>query len=476
MGEIIMGEVLPLFGVASAGGIAQWKTAGYKAVDDLVERLGEQVAGKDFEEISELLFREGKAVTNGIFAEVIKSEGAEFMAATTHVCQECGRTLCSQGIMSRKVESRHGVMRIERPYFYCKPCKQGYFPFDEAMGIAPGRKQHDLERAAAELFAELPHERAAELFEKLTGIRMTAHCMHELSEELGEVSDQATVLPSRKQVEAEIEKASKGKVWRPILVAAVDGAHVPTRPEAESRSKKRGPGEWREAKGFRIYLIGQDKITQLMSWHQIVDDEQLGEALKFAATLIPQEKVRVALLADGAKWIWTQLKEAFPKGKEILDYYHCSERVHKVADLQYPKDQNRQALWVESTMARLNEGEVEAVIWGLQRMQSETEVAAEEIRVLIGYLRNNSHRIDYKAFKRGQYPRGSGGVESANKFICHVRMKRSGAWWYVINGNAMLRLRCSLYNGTFDDVFAKYKRRKRSSRTATTTVQSANKK
>jgi hypothetical protein len=78
------------------------------------------------------------------------------------------------------------------------------------------------------------------------------------------------------------------------------------------------------------------------------------------------------------------------------------------------------------------------------------------------YLNNNAHRINYKVVKRGQYPRGPGGIKSANKFICHVRMKRSGAWWYVINGNAMLRLRCSVYNGTFNEVFARYKRIHRS--------------
>jgi hypothetical protein len=76
-------------------------------------------------------------------------------------------------------------------------------------------------------------------------------------------------------------------------------------------------------------------------------------------------------------------------------------------------------------MARLYFGEVESVIWGLQRMKASSDLAAEEIRKLIGYLKNNAHRIDYDSFKRGQYPRGSGGIESANKFICHVRMKRS---------------------------------------------------
>jgi hypothetical protein len=38
----------------------------------------------------------------------------------------------------------------------------------------------------------------------------------------------------------------------------------------------------------------------------------------------------------------------------------------------------------------------------------------------------------------------------------HVRLKRSGAWWLEANGNAMLRIRCALYNGTFNQIFADY--------------------
>jgi hypothetical protein len=47
----------------------------------------------------------------------------------------------------------------------------------------------------------------------------------------------------------------------------------------------------------------------------------------------------------------------------------------------------------------------------------------------------------------------SGGIESANKFISRVRLKRSGAWWYVEQANMMLALRCAKYNGTFARVF-----------------------
>ncbi len=290
---------------------------------------------------------------------------------------------------------------------------------------------------------------------------MSDHCQHEVAGQLGEVADLVRVLPSRQRVEAVIEKASQGRVWRPVLVVAADGSVLPTRPGAKGRSHKRGAGEWKEAKGFRIYLVGQERIEQTMSWHQIATEEEFGQALRYAAELIPVESVRVALVGDGAKWVWTHLSAAFPTGKEILDYYHCSEHVHQLAKVQFGNDEYQQVLWIESAMARLYFGEVESVIWGLQRMNPSCDLAAEEKRKLIGYLKNNAHRIDYDSFKRGQYPRGSGGIESANKFICHVRMKRSGAWWYTINGNQMLRLRCAFYNETFDQVFARYKRLKR---------------
>jgi len=54
---------------------------------------------------------------------------------------------------------------------------------------------------------------------------------------------------------------------------------------------------------------------------------------------------------------------------------------------------------------------------------------------------------------------GSGGIESANKFICHTRLRRSGAWWYEINSNQMLALRCAKYNNTLDQVFVRHQER-----------------
>lgn len=404
-----------------------------------------------------MLEEPAKEVTAAVFGGILSSLGKEELRATSCHCPECGKLLRSPRDRRRTLDTQYGRISVERPYFYCKPCHRGVLPFDVKLGLAPTCKQYDLQKKAAPLLAELPFERAAELFKTLTGCDMSNHALHDLAKGLSAASEIASVLPTRHAIEKVIEENGQGCVWRPMVVVSADGAHLPTRPAVGSRESKRGPGEWREAKGFRFYMVGQERTVQLLSWHQIATEEEFGEALRFASTLIPQDKVRIALVADGAAWIWKHLQVAFPAGKEILDYYHCSEHVHKLADKQYFDDQDRQALWIESTMARLNEGDVESVVWGLQRMTPANPVAASEIEKLITYLRNNAHRIDYKKMKRGQYPRGSGGIESANKFICHVRMKRSGAWWYVINGNDMLRLRCSIHNGTFDEVFKRYK-------------------
>jgi hypothetical protein len=100
------------------------------------------------------------------------------------------------------------------------------------------------------------------------------------------------------------------------------------------------------------------------------------------------------------------------------------------------------------------------VLGGLRRMPPTSDEALNAIDNCWMHLHAHRGRTTYRTFRRGGYPLGSGGMESANKFICHVRLKRSGAWWYEENSNQLLALRCAKYNGTFDRVFARFQRQK----------------
>ena len=112
-------------------------------------------------------------------------------------------------------------------------------------------------------------------------------------------------------------------------------------------------------------------------------------------------------------------------------------------------------------MTRLYLGKVGWVLGGLQRMQAQSDEAAKAIAHCWDYLDEHRGRTMDQKLRRGGYPLGSGGIESSNQFMCHVRLKRSGAWWYEGNSNQMLALRCAKYNGTLDQVFGRYQLRLR---------------
>jgi hypothetical protein len=99
---------------------------------------------------------------------------------------------------------------------------------------------------------------------------------------------------------------------------------------------------------------------------------------------------------------------------------------------------------------------VQGGIWGLQRMQPTDAQAAEEIDKLMCSRQRHQERVDYRFARQCGDSMGSGGIESANKFICHICIRSSGAWWYVTNANQMPALRCVKYNGTFDRLFERY--------------------
>jgi Uncharacterised protein family (UPF0236) len=422
------------------------------------------------EELTHAVFARRQELTGQITEALVVQRHVQVLQQRTLPCPQCKRLLPARPAPPRTVHTMVGEVCLSRPYFYCPACQQGFTPLDDALRLSERRTQWDLQQAAARLAAEVPFATAQELFTQLTGLSLSDHTIHAVAGEMGQELGVLDVSPPAAEMAQRVTEMAAGQTWRPILVLGIDGAYVPTRPEQakepttgrrRTRARRAGwQGEWKEAKGFRFYLVDKERIVHLLSWHQVQTDEQAAEALRQVkvAGLIPEDQVRLCVLGDGAKWIWNQVKTLFPTAVQILDYYHCREHVHKVGSLQFIEDAVQGQEWVEAMMARLFWGYVDWAIEGLEALQPRDSQAAEEIRKLIGFLRNNAERLHYRTARKGGYPLGSGGIEAANKGISHVRLKRSGAWWYLEQANHMLALRCAIYNGTFERVFEAYKR------------------
>ena len=439
-------------------------------LDDLQAQLPEPEA--TLAQITETVWALRQDLTGSLTEAVVEHAHCFEYMRKEIVCETCPCVLTTRPAVPRTVETMVGRIRLERPYFYCRVCREGRYPLDEALGLTPGRTQLDVQKAAAKLVIETAYDEAKALFHDLTGIHLGSERMHTLSNRAAQGLGVLDVAPSREQIDERIDQVAADKWRRPVVVLGIDGAFAPTRPESarghclgRRRQRARRPtwkGQWREVKGFRFYLIDGQRIVHLLSWHQVQNEAELGEALKEVkeANLIPEDRVRLCVICDGASWIWEHVESLFSRLRQVLDYYHCSDYLHRMAKAQYGDTQQAHE-WVEATLTRLYLGKISAVLGGLKRMQATSEEAQQAISNCWAFLNQHRGRTHYLQLRRGGYPLGSGGIESANKFICHTRLKRSGAWWYELNCNQMLALRCAKYNGTLDQVFVRHQERLR---------------
>jgi len=187
-----------------------------------------------------------------------------------------------------------------------------------------------MQKAGARLAAEVPVETAQELLAELTGLSLSAHTVQAVGGELSHQLDVLEVSPTAAAMAERVAELAVGKTWRPVLVWAIDGALVPTRPEEAKgalagrrhtrATRAGGPGEWQEAKGVRCSLVDRERLVQLLSWDQGCRDEDVGAARRRVpeAGVIPEAQVRLGVIGDGAQWIWNQVSALVPTAVQIL--------------------------------------------------------------------------------------------------------------------------------------------------------------
>jgi hypothetical protein len=365
-------------------------------------------------------------------------------------CPDCGSKMNHNKFISRSLKTTFGTINIKSPYCFCPKCKSYFEPYAKVLNIRPGAYQYDLQKNIAKIASSVPFAEAAEIIRDTYGYKITQDTIHQMTNELAAHGRLEELAPVPASIHSVVDEISQGKRQRPVLVFTADGAMAPVRTE------KGQPNCWKENKGIRVYLVDDDHIVHIMSWHQICDKEKFIEYLQGIKNLnlFPKAKVRVCCLGDGAGWIWDAFDATFPNARQILDYYHCTEHLHEFASIKFG-DSTAGKTWIEKTKKRLFSNDIKYVLTGLKQMKVSGDV--EKARdLLYGYLNKNMDRVLYGKARRGGYPIGSGAIESANKFIGHVRLKRSGSWWKINNANNILKLRCGRYNKQFDQFFENY--------------------
>jgi hypothetical protein len=235
-------------------------------------------------QVSETIGALRQQLTGGVAETIVHHTHPEEPHRPYRPCPTCARVLPARGPVHRCVETLVGAIELERPYFYCPVCRTGTSPLDEALDVSAGRLQRDVQQAAVDLATEVPYETASTLFGRLSGMTVSSERMHTVTHQVAAGLGVVEVAPSREEIERRVAQVAAGRFRRPVLVLGIDGAFVPTRPES-ARGRRPGQArhrarraqwrhEWREAKGFRFYLLDGERIVHVLSWHQVYNEQE----------------------------------------------------------------------------------------------------------------------------------------------------------------------------------------------------------
>ena len=165
-------------------------------------------------------------------------------------------------------------------------------------------------------------------------------------------------------------------------------------------------------------------------------------------------------LSDGAVWLRNIAEEHFPDAILILDWYHVTEYISKVATLLFGKGTAKAKRWVEYREAELWDGRIGAALRAMdQERQKENwnQQQRETLDSAYGYIDGNRDRMQYPRYRELGLPIGSGRAEGLCKTLVEGRCKQSGMRnWEPTGAEGVLRLRAARHDGVFNQTWSKY--------------------
>ncbi len=247
------------------------------------------------------------------------------------------------------------------------------------------------------------------------------------------------------------------------VVVSVDGGRInirtPKRRGRKRKSGRRGYGtNWREPKLLTIYVLDEEGRKVVSTEVPLVQDGTLLGLEAFLALLrsylqdlgIAQAET-VILIGDGAPWIWNNIPPLLEELgcrpeqiTQILDFYHASEHLHKLAEALF--GQNSQAKgWARKQSRRLKRGKARSLLVEVShQLAGKGCKNRKETRKQHDYFRRHQEkgRLNYARFKAHRLPIGSGVVESLIRQVVNLRLKSSGTFWLLEMAEAFLHARC----------------------------------
>lgn len=290
------------------------------------------------------------------------------------------------------------------------------------------------EKQLALLAVHMPYEEAKKVYEELTHLGVGAMTAHRVVQRLGQAATKQTT-PVAKE-----ELAKEGETKRHVTA---DGVMIHIREEG-----------WKEAKVGSVYEVNAKREAQETLYAATIESrEHFGSRLyQLAGEPEAAETRGMAFVSDAARWLDELQALSFPLATRIVDFWHVTEYLWKVANTFYEEGSVKAKAWAHEKIEILHQGQVKLIQTTLLHMKPKTKPQREVLNTALTYFQNHVHQMDYPRYEAMGLHIGSGVGEAACKFVIQTRFKRNGMRWSRSGGENLLCLRLAYLNDQWDEL------------------------
>ena len=342
----------------------------------------------------------------------------------------------------RRVTCLFGDLKVFRPYYHCRDCHHGLFPWDQELGLT----QRFLSPAVNELaslagtLASFAYGAERTLL-KMTGLRISESTVERVTEEAG--ARVGTLLEQKVTF-------GKERVWnwqrdargRTCAYASLDAKSV------RRQGKNGARAEGRMAYVASIYNPDSEHDTRKKEPHQarflagFYELDELGLELRRQAGQVGWDEAEQQIaISDGGSGMERFLRRNFPLAEIIIDFWHVKEHLVELSQSLFPNAEERQT-WLDCQVPLLKHQGGSAVLTQLEAIDPGASAETRELhRTTVQYFANHQHKMDYPRYVANGWQIGSGPIESACRTVVGDRLDGSGMRWGDEGADSLCHLR-----------------------------------
>jgi hypothetical protein len=216
-------------------------------------------------------------------------------------------------------------------------------------------------------------------------------------------------------------------------------------------------GEWHEARVGTVRSQMPEGGRKKSSIARLCNLEEFGLDLwRKAHQMGYGEASLSAFIADGSHWLWNLAEGRFGRAVQILDFWHVCEHVGECGKVFFGEGTEASRKWSLEVCGTLRAGCVEEALKEIEGLRARSPAKRKAKHELVTYLHNNRTRMNYPYYEKLGLPVGSGEVEAQCKTLVQARCKQAGMRWSRRGAENLLRVRCAVRDGSFEESFGRW--------------------